>query len=324
MDINSNILYAKKHLVETIYSSVKVEGLAATFPETKTIIEGGKIEGIPFNEVNFVNDLKHAWEYALDHVKDEVCLETVKNLNKIAGKFTVINSGHIRDYFDDPICIYNSKGENVWTPPIPPKDETIDAAIRDICGDKNKTEAALNLFLYIAKGQFFNDGNKRTANIATNMIMIKNGLGLFSIPQDKILKFNKGLIEYYQTDDPQNIKKLFYESCLHRPVSHPIGIRIQKIREYNNISRKDMAAILSVKESDLFDIEKGAKIPDPIIVEKISDYFNISPKQIDPQYKPVLRSLDDQIAIIEAKHTKGLIKKSSHVPDHNSNDIELS
>ena len=37
MDRNHNILLAKKYMVESIYRSANIEGIAMTFPETQAI-----------------------------------------------------------------------------------------------------------------------------------------------------------------------------------------------------------------------------------------------------------------------------------------------
>lgn len=67
----------------------------------------------------------------------------------------------------------------------------------------------------MAKGQFFNDGNKRTATILTNLYMIRNGLGIFSIPPEKKLDFYNFLTDFYGNDDCKDALKSFLaEYCL--------------------------------------------------------------------------------------------------------------
>ena len=74
---------------------------------------------------------------------------------------------------------------------------------------------ALELFCYIAKGQFFNDGNKRTATIVTNLYMIQNGLGIFSIPPEKKLEFYNCLTDFYGDDACKvDLKDFLHRHCL--------------------------------------------------------------------------------------------------------------
>ena len=275
MDVTQNILYAKKHIVENIYSSVKVEGLAMTFPETSVIIENGKLNGKSFDDVSFVNDLKHAWDYLLSHIEETITLETVKNMNRLSGKFTVINAGSIRSIADEPIGVIGDNGEVVWQPELPPKRETIDKNIREIYTLPDKKDAAVNLYLYLARGQFFNDGNKRTAALICNMVLIQNGEGIFLIPPDKSLEFKKLLVNFYINDDDAELKQFINANCIKRPAEYTLGQKLQLIREKNNISREEMAEILNISPQEQYEYEKDIVIPEKEITKKFADYFDM-------------------------------------------------
>ncbi len=60
----------------------------------------------------------------------------------------------------------------------------------------------------------FLDGNKRVANLVANKEMIKNGQGIISIPVEKIGKYFTLLIEYYETDNIEDLKKWIYDNCI--------------------------------------------------------------------------------------------------------------
>ena len=48
--------------------------------------------------------------------------------------------------------------------------------------DLSVTERAITIMLYIMRSQMFFDGNKRTAQLAANQIMIQGGAGVLRIP----------------------------------------------------------------------------------------------------------------------------------------------
>ena len=148
MDRAQNILMAKKHIVENIYSSVKIEGLGMTFPETSVILENGKLEGKTFDEVSFVNDLKHAWNYLFDHIDDQIDLELVKAFNRISGKYTVNNAGSIRSIFDEPVGIRGSRDDIVWTPDIPPRSSVINDEIIILRNCLHKRQKKVTMFCF--------------------------------------------------------------------------------------------------------------------------------------------------------------------------------
>ena len=55
------------------------------------------------------------------------------------------------------------------------------------------------MMLYLMRTQPFYDGNKRTAMIAANQIMIQNGKGIISIPIEQQVTFREMLIDFYDT-----------------------------------------------------------------------------------------------------------------------------
>ncbi|MCI5587206.1 MAG: Fic family protein [Lachnospiraceae bacterium] len=213
MDRERNILLAKKYMVESIYRSANIEGIGMTFPETQTICDGMSVSGHTLDEINAVNDLKNAWRWIFQNINTDIDVEVLCQLNRIAGKYTVINAGTIRSIYDEPIRVPLYGGKNYY-PSIPDSKEEIDSEIKQVTGDKT-LDNALELFCLICKRQIFNDGNKRTATLITNMYMIQNGLGIMSIPVDKKLDFYNALTDYYDSDaKKENLIIFLKNDCL--------------------------------------------------------------------------------------------------------------
>lgn len=213
MDRERNILLAKKYMVESIYRSANIEGIGMTFPEIQTICDGMSVSGHTLDEINAVNDLKNAWRWIFQNINTDIDVEVLCQLNRIAGKYTVINAGTIRSIYDEPIRVPLYGGKNYY-PPIPDSKEEIDSEIKQVIGDKT-LDNALELFCLICKRQIFNDGNKRTATLITNMYMIQNGLGILSIPVDKKLDFYNALTDFYDSDaKKENLIIFLKNDCL--------------------------------------------------------------------------------------------------------------
>lgn len=213
MNKERNILLAKKYMVESIYRSANIEGIGMTFPETQTICDGMSVAGHTLDEINAVNDLKNAWRWIFQNIDNEIDIEALCQLNRISGKYTVINAGSIRDMYDEPIRVPLYDGKNYY-PPLPPSKKELDKEIKQIIDNKT-LNSALNLFCFICKKQIFNDGNKRTATLIANMYMIQNGFGILSIPVDKKLDFYNALTKFYDNDDNRKYLLSFLENyCL--------------------------------------------------------------------------------------------------------------
>ena len=64
--VEQNIDFAKRHLVDTIYKQAILEGIATTFADTESIIEGGKVNNMTSEDILKIVNLKHAWEFILN------------------------------------------------------------------------------------------------------------------------------------------------------------------------------------------------------------------------------------------------------------------
>lgn len=203
-----NIDFARKHLVDTIYKQAVLEGIATTYADTETIIEGGKVNNMTANDILKVINLKHAWEFILN--KDVITSPTnyalLCEINKFIEEGFYYNAGRIRS---TPVSI----GGTNWKPEIP-----IESAIKDELNDIFKLnidniDKAIEILLYIMKKQIFIDGNKRTAVIFANHYLISKAKGLIVIPNEKVEDYKKLLILYYEGKDVKSIKNFLKEFC---------------------------------------------------------------------------------------------------------------
>lgn len=206
--VGENIDFAKRHLVETIYKQAILEGVATTFAETESIIEGGKVNNMTSEDILKIVNLKHAWEFILN--KNVILSDTNFNLlcqiNKIVEEGFYYTAGKVRSV---PVTI----GGTTWKPELP-----IESVIKEELGEIfNKQiediDRAIELLLYIMKKQVFIDGNKRTSVIYSNHYLISKGKGIIVIPAESTEKFKELLILYYEGKDEKEIKKFIKEKC---------------------------------------------------------------------------------------------------------------
>lgn len=74
------------------------------------------------------------------------------------------------------------------------------------------TDKSLTLMYHLMRNQIFWDGNKRTATLVANKLMIDNGAGLISVPLDKWPEWNNLIAKYYMTNDISKLKHWTYEN----------------------------------------------------------------------------------------------------------------
>ena len=200
-----NIFIAKRNIVDYIWKSANLEGITVTYPDTQVIFDGYSVQGYKVEEITAINNLKKAWQFLLNDIDLELNLAYICQINKIIGEGIFYNPGIIRS---TPVNI----GGTTWQPPIPFESQ-IKEELDRVAGESN-TERAINMMLYLMRKQIFLDGNKRTAMLIANKIMIENGCGIISIPINKQPEFYKLLIRYYETNNNEEIKKYIYDYCI--------------------------------------------------------------------------------------------------------------
>lgn len=82
-DREAAIGLAKKYLVDCIYSSVRVEGLNVTFPQTQEIIQNAELAGVKATDVLFVINMRDAWRFVLETLDEPVNIMYVRQLNTL-------------------------------------------------------------------------------------------------------------------------------------------------------------------------------------------------------------------------------------------------
>ncbi len=220
LSVADNILYAKRNIVDSIYTEARLEGVAVTYPDTQELYEGRTIAGLSIEDTIKVNNLKHAWQFILDNVDYPLSLRFIRQVNSEIGNGIVLDAGNIR-MSDVKI------GGTSWKPDIPDEVEIhsyLDTLLAD--NSKSTTQKAIETMLYIMRSQMFMDGNKRTAQLVANKIMISGGAGIISIPVDKQRDFITHLIDFYETGDNTKIASFVYENCVDGCNSSKGGIAI--------------------------------------------------------------------------------------------------
>ena len=207
-DVEINIDFAKRHLVHTIYKQAILEGVATTFADTESIIEGGKVNNMTSEDIMKIVNLKHAWEFILNKnvISSNTDFALLCEINKMVEEGFYYTAGKVRGI---PVSIGGTK----WQPDLP-----IESVIKE---DLNKisdlnlddVDKAIEYLLYTMKKQIFIDGNKRTAVIFSNHYLISKGKGIIVIPAEKTEKFKSLLISFYEGKDNEKIREFIKEKC---------------------------------------------------------------------------------------------------------------
>lgn len=207
MTKEDNIFFAKRKLVDNIYKSANLEGIAVTFADTYSFMNNVNTGKISIDDMLKLKGLKDAWEYVLNTIDEELTIDYIKKVH-----FEICKGQNIT-----PLGDFRDRGVGItgtsWRPKLP-EECNYTEELQEILNSSHKLEKCINLFCYLQRSQMFIDGNKRVANLIANKEMIRNGQGIISIPVDKIGDYLTRLIKYYETNNNKELTEWIYNNCI--------------------------------------------------------------------------------------------------------------
>lgn len=83
MSRKDNIMLAKRNIVDSIWKSANLEGIAVTFPEIEMIFDGLVAKDMIIKDINAIINLKKAWEFITDYADYSIDYGYICMINKI-------------------------------------------------------------------------------------------------------------------------------------------------------------------------------------------------------------------------------------------------
>ena len=209
IDDQKKLAFSQK--IDFIYNTTALEGNTYTYAETETLLSGVTIGGHTIKEENEILNQKKAWEFTLNNSfqkqKNKLTENLIKDIHWRVGKDTIVNPGQYR----------TGRVKIGGTKYIPPKtNQEIKNLIDIFLNDFNNLKEeiclkAIILHFVIALIQPFFDGNKRTARLLMNFILLQNNYPLFSIPVKIRQEYIESMLYGYENLDLNKLIKLLSE-----------------------------------------------------------------------------------------------------------------
>lgn len=246
-----------KYLYDCIYSSVKVEGLGMTYPQTLRILKGGELNGVTVSDVFFVVNMKRAWKFLEDNKEYPVNVMLLREYNKICGEGLIADCGNLRL---SPVIITGTS----YVPPIPEL-HSVASILSEINSISDPFDRAVEMFMFISKAQIFMDGNKRVAQLVANHVLVSSDAGILKIPDTSVPQFTDALIKHYEGDST-SLREYLLEECVIRSY-------VSEYVEYNN---------------DRFSVDEICNALPKSVVEKYSSKLECAKDNVDKYYRMLL------------------------------------
>ena len=80
MTKEDNIFFAKRKLIDNLYKSANLEGIAVTFSDTVAFVNNVNTGNISINDMLKLKGLKDSWEYILNTIDEELTMDYIKKI----------------------------------------------------------------------------------------------------------------------------------------------------------------------------------------------------------------------------------------------------
>lgn len=203
-----SLFLAKKKWDENVYCGMRMENRAVTFPQTQTILHGVNVPNVCLDDIQAILNMRDAWRFLLAAPEKPVTFAYWCRLNGFIARNEALVWGKLRT---GSVGISGTE----YVPPAPDED-TVRRELEAIltAPDTSATDRALEAFTWGVRGQFFWDGNKRTSMTLANKLLIAAGAGLLTITDRYLERFNTLLLAYYDTGEPEPLKRFLYENAI--------------------------------------------------------------------------------------------------------------
>ena len=212
LSLKENIFLAKKVLVAQIHNLSRFENCQTTLLQTEQIINGQNVASASLGDIQTILNLKRAYQYVMRHISDglPVDIPLLKKINSIVAQEDSLAPGDFRTGTVGVTLVDGSRH-------TPPAMSEVD--VQNLLGQienrsNSTTETAIRSMLAFMRQQLFWDGNKRTATLFANAMLIEKGCGILEISELQMPEFNTILSDFYRSGDDTDVATYLYQNCI--------------------------------------------------------------------------------------------------------------
>ena len=210
----------ERFIIELAWKSSRIEGNTYTLLDTERLIrEGIAAPGHDEKEATMILNHKESFKFIREHHAEyqEISLVKIEEVHKILIKGLGVNYG-LRT---KPVGITGSRYR-----PLDNQyqiNEAVQALISSVQIIGSSYSKALLIILGLSYIQPFEDGNKRTARLMANAILISRNLAPLSYRSVDEDTYKEALMVFYEVNSIMPFKKIFFEQYLFAAKNYLIG-----------------------------------------------------------------------------------------------------
>lgn len=206
LPIEQNRQLVRDNMAKLCFVASRFEDVTTTLTQTRQIISGLHVNNVPIDAINVIVQLKHGWEIVI--TPGPLTFSLLKSLNRTVALHDSLDPGNLRTGSG---IVNTKRGEFIPVTVNPSEEQQF---IHELLNDEHHstTDKALTLMYHLMRQQMFWDGNKRTALLAANKLMIDGCASLISIPLAKWRRWNELIADYYFTGEMTKLKQWTYQN----------------------------------------------------------------------------------------------------------------
>ncbi len=210
----------QKSLPQFIWEAAQLEGNPFTFPEVQTLLDGITVGGRKLSDAQQILGLRDSMRLLCEDVLTGSFAPTkgmACQLNALIARDEALEWGHFRGEGKELSNVSVNLGPVSWQPKPTEAGghnliETFENGLASLSALSDPIERAFALKLFMAREQFFFDGNKRTARAMMNGVLMASGFDGISIPASKQLAYNQAMTRFYPSGEATEMMHLL-ASC---------------------------------------------------------------------------------------------------------------
>lgn len=194
--------------IDLSWKSSQIEGNTYSLLETERLLRESKTaDGKTQEEAIMLLNHKYALRFILDtpDYLEQLTVSHIENIHQLLTKDLSVDKGIRRRRIGITGTNYHPLDNEFQ----------IREAMRDTCelinGKENVFEKALLTLVLLSYIQAFSDGNKRTARITSNAILIANGYCPLSFRSVDSIDYKKAMLIFYEQNNLYAFKKIFMD-----------------------------------------------------------------------------------------------------------------
>ena len=211
-------LFLYQYVRKEALLSSQIEGTQSSLSDLLLyeLYELDEAPGVPLDDVEEVSNYVSALNHGLRRLREDdfpLSLRLIREMHALLLQGGRGGNKHPGEFRTGSVGVTLFDGSR-HTPPAMTEAQVAELMHNMATRSSSTTETAIRTMLALMRQQVFWDGNKRTATLFANALMMEKGCGILEIAEAKMPEFNEKLSAFYRSGDDSEVAAFLYQYCI--------------------------------------------------------------------------------------------------------------